>query len=146
MNKHLIFAESLIMDLFTKLKSMKILLIDDDEWIRDSLRLFFEAEGCQISALETAEEGLEALHCENYDIIISDFKLPGMDGLTFFEQIQTKHTSAIKILITAYKSKEVVSQAKKIGVQSLIAKPFTSEIIETSLAILTTDSYPRIND
>ena len=146
MNKHLIFAESLIMDLFTKLKSMKILLIDDDEWIRDSLRLFFEAEGCQIIALETAEEGLEALHCENYDIIISDFKLPGMDGLTFFEQIQTKHTSAIKILITAYKSKEVVSQAKKIGVQSLIAKPFTSEIIESSLAILTTDSYSRVSD
>lgn len=125
------------MDLFTKLKSMKILLIDDDEWIRDSLRLFFEAEGCQIIALETAEEGLQALHCGSYDIIITDYKLPGMDGLTFLAQIQASHKNAIKILITAYKSQEVVNQAKKIGVQGLIAKPFTSEIIESSLAILT---------
>jgi len=116
---------------------MKILLIDDDEWIRDSLRLFFEAEGCQIIALETAEEGMEALHCESYDIIITDYKLPGMDGLTFLEQIQASHTNAVKILITAYKSQEVVDQAKKVGVQGLIAKPFTSETIETSLAILT---------
>ena len=125
------------MDLFTKLKSMKILLIDDDEWIRDSLRLFFESEGCQIVALETAEEGLKALQCESYDIIITDYRLPGMDGLTFLEQIQASHTNAVKILITAYKSKEVVNQAKNIGVQGLISKPFTSETIETSLAILT---------
>ena len=125
------------MDLFTKLKSMKILLIDDDEWIRDSLRLFFESEGCQIIALETAEEGMKALQCESYDIIITDYKLPGMDGLTFLEQIQASHTNAVKIMITAYKSKEVVRLAKKIGVQGLIAKPFTSETIETSLAILT---------
>ena len=126
------------MELFTKLKRMKILLIDDDEWIRDSLRLFFESEGCQIIALETAEEGLKALQCESYDIIITDYKLPGMDGLTFLEQIQPSHTNAVKILITAYKSKDVVRQAKKIGVQGLIAKPFTSETIEASLAILTT--------
>ena len=125
------------MDLFTKLKSMKILLIDDDEWIRDSLKLFFESEGCQIIALETAEEGLKALQCESYDIIITDYKLPGIDGLTFLEQIQASQTDAVKILITAYKSKEVISQAKKIGVQGLIAKPFTSQTIETSLAILT---------
>ncbi len=127
------------MDLFAKLKSMKILLIDDDEWIRDSLRLFFEAEGCSIIALETAEEGLEALRCERFDIIITDYKLPGMDGLTFLEQIQPSHTDAIKILITAYKNKEVVRQARKIGVQGLIAKPFSSDAIESSLAILTTN-------
>ena len=47
------------MDLFAKLKTMKILLVDDDEWIRDSLRIFFEAEGCHIVALETAEEAME---------------------------------------------------------------------------------------
>ena len=134
------------MDLFTKLKSMKILLIDDDEWIRDSLRLFFEAEGCQIIALETAEEALKALHCGNFDIIITDYKLPGMDGLTFFKQIQASHHSAIKILITAYKTREVMNQAKKIGVQGLIAKPFTSEIIESSLAILTANQQPSTSN
>lgn len=45
------------MDLYKKLRDMHLLLIDDDEWIRESLRLYFENEGCNIVALETAEEG-----------------------------------------------------------------------------------------
>ena len=116
---------------------MKILLIDDDEWIRDSLSLFFEAEGCRLLALETAEEGLEAIHQEKYDIIISDYKLPGMDGLEFLKQIQSSHPNTIKILITAYMSESVATEAKKFGVKDLIAKPFTSETIEASLKRLT---------
>lgn len=125
------------MNVFSILKHMNILLIDDDEWIRDSLKLFFEAEGCHILALETAEEGLEALHCQDYDIIITDYKLPGMDGVEFFKQIQNSHPDTIKILITAYKNEAVVNEAKEAGVQHLIAKPFTSETIEASLTRLT---------
>ena len=125
------------MDLFTRLKSMKILLIDDDEWIRDSLRLFFESEGCYLVAFETAEEAIEALHRQHYDIIITDYKLPGMDGVAFFKRIQSSHPDTIKILITAFKSEVVVEEAKKAGVQHLIAKPFTSETIEASLTRLT---------
>ncbi|MGD2037752.1 MAG: response regulator [Desulfobacterales bacterium] len=125
------------MDLFAKLKNMKILLVDDDEWIRDSLRIFFEAEGCQIVALETAEEAMEELDCQGYDIIITDYRLPGMDGVAFFKQIKKSHPDSIKILITAYKSDVVVNEAKKAGVQHLIAKPFTSETIEASLTRLT---------
>jgi len=116
---------------------MKILLVDDDEWIRDSLRLFFEAEGCHILALETAEEAMEELNCQNYDIIITDYKLPGMDGVEFFRRIQSSHPDTIKILITAYKSEVVVDEARKAGVQHLIAKPFTSDTIEASLTRLT---------
>ena len=82
---------------------MKILLIDDDEWIRDSLRLFFEAEGCPLLALETAEEGLVALWENTYDIIIVDYKLPGLNGIEFLKRIRFAHSDAIKILITAYR-------------------------------------------
>ena len=49
------------MNLFNRLREMKMLLIDDNEYIRDSLRLFFEGEGCNLLALETAEEGMEAM-------------------------------------------------------------------------------------
>ena len=125
------------MDIFSTLQDMKILLIDDDEWIRDSLCLLFEAEGCELLALETAEEGLKALHHQNYDIIISDYKLPGMDGLEFLKQIHISHPNAIRIMITAYINESLVSEGKKIGVQDFIAKPFTSEILQASLARLT---------
>ena len=57
------------MNLFNKLKGMKILLIDEDKWIRDSLSIFFECEGCHLLVLEAAEEGLEAIKEQDYDIV-----------------------------------------------------------------------------
>ena len=125
-----------MMDLFSKLKKKKILLIDDDEWIRNSMILFFETEGCQLLALETAEEAIEALEQQHYDIIITDYRLPGMDGLQFLNRIQSLHPDALKMLITAYRSPEVVSAAIKAGVNDFIEKPFTSETIEDSLSRL----------
>lgn len=124
------------MDLFSKLKDKKILLVDDDEWIRDSLTLYFGTEGCHMMAVETAEEGMELLKQQGYDIILIDYKLPGMDGLTFSKKIQEMHPDAVKILITAYKTKEVVSEARQIGIQDLIDKPFTIKTIEDSLSRL----------
>ena len=124
------------MTLFSKLRQMKIMLIDDDEWIRDSLGLYFEDEGCQLLALETAEEGIEALKGQTYDIIMVDYRLPGMDGLEFLKRIQKTQPNALKVLITAYKSKGVVAAALKIGIQDFIEKPFTTKTIEESLTRL----------
>jgi len=124
------------MNLFEKLRNMKILLIDDDEWIRDSLSMLFETEGCQLSALETAEQGLEALMVQPYDIVIIDYRLPGMNGLEFLKQIPKSETNIIYILISAYGTKEVVSEAIELGVQEFISKPFTSKTIEAALTRL----------
>jgi DNA-binding NtrC family response regulator len=121
------------MNLFTKLKNKKILLVDDDEWIRDSLTLYFDTEGCQMIAVETAEEGMELLKQQDYDIILLDYKLPGIDGLTFSREIQEICPDAIKILITAYKNKKIVSEAVNVGIQDLIDKPFTIKTIEDSM-------------
>ena len=124
------------MDLFSKIREMKILLIDDDEWIRDSLSIFFEAEGCHVLALETAEEGLSAIKDHTFDLIIVDYKLPGLDGLEFLKRIHNTQPGAIKVLITAYRNDSVVSEAKKLKVQGFIEKPFTSDTIMASLAHL----------
>jgi len=124
------------MNLFNELRQLKTLLIDDDEWIRDSLQQFFEAEGCHLTALETAEEAVAALKKQDFDIIITDFKLPGMDGLDFLGSIQESSARAIKILITAYGSEEVVAEAGRRGVQAFIEKPFTSDIVEGTLSSL----------
>jgi DNA-binding response OmpR family regulator len=57
------------MDLFSRLKDKKILLVDDDEWIRDSLNLYFSNEGCHMLAVETVEEGMElSLYITNRDL------------------------------------------------------------------------------
>jgi len=121
------------MNLFSKLRDMKILLVDDDEWIRHSMSILFEYEGCHLIALETAEEGLEALKNQDYELIIIDYKLPGMDGLEFLKRSQRTHPDAIKVLITAYGSIEVTSEAYRLGVRDIIKKPFTIEAVEESL-------------
>ena len=122
------------MDIFNRIKNMKILLVDDDEWIRDSLSLFFEAEGCNLLTFETAEEAMEAVKQQAYDIVISDYKLPGINGLEFLKRVKEKQPNAFEILITAYANCEIVKEADEIGVKDIIPKPFTSEDVETSLA------------
>lgn len=121
------------MGLFHRLKKVKILLIDDDEYIRDSLSLFFQNEGCHFIALEDAEEGIEALKREHYDIIISDYKLPGINGLEFLKLVNDSYPDATGVLITAYCTSDVFSEAIGVGVKDFIQKPFTTAIIEKSL-------------
>lgn len=124
------------MDIFRKLKSMNILLVDDDEWIRDALSIYFESEGCRISAHETAEKALAELDRRKVDVIITDYKLPGMDGIAFLEKVKKSHPNAVKIMITAFATEVDICRAKQAGAQDLIPKPFTSETIEACLTRL----------
>jgi DNA-binding NtrC family response regulator len=124
------------MDLFKELRKTNILIIDDDEWIRNSLAMFFEGEGCHITVCETAEEGLEALKKQDYRTIIADYRLPCMDGLEFFKLIEESHHSVLKLLITAYGNQNIFTEAEAIGVGIVIQKPFTVEILKESLTRL----------
>jgi CheY-like chemotaxis protein len=113
---------------------MHLLLVDDDEWVRNSLQMFFESEGCEIVALETAEEGLKLTTSHHFDIILVDYRLPGMDGLEFVKHLPDNQADAVKVLITAYGSDEIFLRARQSGFHACIPKPFTTEIIEASLA------------
>ena len=127
-HKHLKFlkAPEGKMSLFSKLREMRILLIDDDEWIRDSLSLFFESEGCYLMALETAEEGLKELDRKAYDIIITDYKLPGMDGLQVLSELKAdEKTKDIPVfMLTAKGMMAEVGRALYEGADEYITKPF----------------------
>ena len=119
---------------------MRILLIDDDQWIRDSMSMFFEGEGCHLVSFETAEEGMDELEKQTYDIVIADYKLPGLDGLELFKwlqkSVQEANQKPIRILITAFGNEKLISEARKVGVQDFIDKPFTTRTIEESLSRL----------
>ena len=115
---------------------IKILLIDGDEGIRKSLSLFLRNQGYHVLAFETAERANEVIKKERYDIILCDYWLPGMNGLEFFKRVQRSHPKSIRILMSAYKSEDVVSEAKKIGIKDFIEKPFTTKTIEETLSRL----------
>ena len=127
------------MERFGSLQHRRILLIDDDEWIRDAMAAFFESEGTAFVAMETAEDGLaEVARCD-YDIIISDYRLPGMDGLSFFRHIADGPPGAIKLLITAYGTETLPAEARQAGVHGYIPKPFDMQDIEAVLGRLLQD-------
>jgi len=129
--------------LFAKLSDMNILLIDDDEWIRDSLKVFFNSEGCRLATFETAEEALKRISATPYDIILVDYMLPGMNGLEFLKRISESHRITAKILVTAYGNSTLLSTAIKIGIQDYIEKPFSSGTIEESLTRLLNNIQTR---
>jgi DNA-binding response OmpR family regulator len=114
----------------------RILLIDDDQWIRNSMTLYFEAEGCHVQSFATAEEGITACQDDMWDVIIIDYHLPGMDGLTMLDNLRGCREGIIKILITAYTSDTAISRARDVGVNAFIEKPFTADEIEATLVKL----------
>jgi DNA-binding NtrC family response regulator len=123
------------MNPFNELKGFKTLLVDDDEFIRDSLKIAFATKGCPIRVVETAEEGLQAIKEEQFDIIISDFKLPGMTGLDFLKLATVTQPQAVNILITAYRDEYCFSEAIRIGVTEFIEKPFSVKALVALLAL-----------
>lgn len=122
------------MDLFARLQGMNVLLVEDDQWIRDSLRRFFANENCALMAVETGEDGLEIIKGNACDIIITDYRLPGMDGLAFLKKAQGVNPRFKKILLTAYMTEPVISEAFRLGVHEFIEKPFSTEDLEEALA------------
>lgn len=122
------------MNLNDKIKQMKMLVIDNDQWIRDSLSLYFENEGCHLFALETAEEGINAIKKDKFDIFIVDYRLPGMDGLDFFNRIKESNPDVVKILITAHGTEDIVARAMEMDVHEVINKPFSTDEIKKVLS------------
>ena len=123
------------MNPFNELKNVKTLLVDDDEFIRNSLELAFKTKGCCLQVAETAEEGLQAIKARQFDIIISDFRLPGINGLEFLKLAAVTQPQAVKFLITAYRDDHIFSEAVRLGVSEFIEKPFAVKVLINLLAL-----------
>jgi DNA-binding NtrC family response regulator len=121
---------------FNELKEIKTLLVDDDELIRDSLSIAFTNQGCFLRTAETADEGLQALKKDRFDIIISDLRLPGKDGLQFLGSVRSCQPDALCVLITAYGDTHVASDAFAMGIDDFIEKPFSVGVLVESLAMM----------
>jgi DNA-binding NtrC family response regulator len=116
-----------------KLRAMKVLLVDDDQSIRVAMEYYFKKKTRTFFTVEDAEIALKFLNKEVWDIIICDYKLPGMNGIDFFKMVDL---NVIKILITAYASNEVASKARRAGIHDFIQKPFSTKVIKDSLGRL----------
>jgi len=106
---------------------MKILIIDDEEVLRDVLDTVLRKEGFEVALAASGEEGLTILDNEEIDLVLLDVMLPGISGLETLRLIRDSHSSTPVIIITAYSSIDGAIQAMKQGAFHYIPKPFKNE-------------------
>jgi DNA-binding NtrC family response regulator len=107
-----------------------ILIVEDEAKMRRLLELNLSEEGWSTFSAGDAEEGLKILGREAIDLILTDFKLPGMNGLEFLQSIRKVNTEAPVILMTAYGSVETAVEAMRNGASNYVLKPFSLEEIK----------------
>ncbi len=105
-------------------KKISILIVDDEESVRDSLYSWFIEDGYRVESAENAKKALSMLENESFDIILADIKMPGMDGLEMLKRIKLLKSDSIVIVMTAFATVDTAVQALKDGAFDYVTKPF----------------------
>ncbi len=105
-------------------EKISILIVDDEESVRDSLYNWFIEDGYSVECAENAKKALSMLESKNFNIILADIKMPGMDGLEMQRRIKSLNKDSIVIIMTAFASVDSAVQALKDGAYDYITKPF----------------------
>ncbi len=105
----------------------KILVVDDDQGIREFLEIMLKGEGYRVTTASDAGKALNRCKKETFDLIITDLKMPKMDGIGFLREIKAISPETLVILITAYASGETAVNAMKEGAYDYIEKDFAIE-------------------
>jgi DNA-binding response OmpR family regulator len=108
-------------------------LVDDEETIRFVLRETLISEGYNVDIAADAFQALEHFKLASYDLIITDIKMKGMNGIQLIREIKRSDLDLKIIIITAYGSLETVKEAAKLGVVEMISKPFKIQEIKDAI-------------
>jgi len=105
-------------------RKISILIVDDEDSVRDSLYNWFIEDGYHVECAESAMTALKMLESESFDIILADIKMPGMDGLEMLRRIKILKSDSIVIVMTAFATVDTAVQALKDGAFDYVTKPF----------------------
>ena len=115
--------------------SKHILIIDDEEHIRQMMRLTLEAGGYAVGEARDGQEGLKLYGDGSaWDGVVLDQRMPGMDGLETLRRLKAGNPSARIIMATAYASIELAVDAMKLGASDFVRKPMTPETLRNAVA------------
>lgn len=104
-----------------------VLVIEDEENMRDSCSSVLSKEGFRVELAESGDKGLEFIRQKSFDLAIIDLKLPGISGMKVLEEIRDKSPDTIAIVITGYATVESAVKAMKLGAYDFLPKPFTPD-------------------
>jgi DNA-binding NtrC family response regulator len=106
-----------------------VLIVEDHDRLREQLGHFYEQEGYRVTTAASGEQGLEKLAEEKFALVVSDVKMPGIDGFQLARYVREKYPDTDIILITAFGNIKQAVEAMKLGASDYITKPFQPEAI-----------------
>ena len=111
----------------------QLLLVDDDKSLLRLLTIRLEGEGYQVTAVEDGQSALKKLQNDSYDVVLSDLRMPGLDGLSLFEEIMGIRKDIPVILMTAHGTIADAVSATQRGVFGFLPKPVDHDELRTLL-------------
>jgi DNA-binding response OmpR family regulator len=109
---------------------IKLLIVDDEKGITDSLKDFFAHRGFTVKTANSGEEALSAVKRDRPDIVFLDIRMRGMGGLEVLAEIKKKDKAIKVIMLTIHEEKEIMDRAKDLGADEYIVKPFRVDYLE----------------
>ena len=104
----------------------RVLIVEDDEIFLRPLRRTLEVAGFEVLALPSGEEAMDALKSEDVDVVLTDKRLPGMDGVELVRRIKADHPDLAVVMMTAYGTIESAVEAMRLGAADYLVKPYDS--------------------
>jgi two-component system response regulator FixJ len=125
---------------------LAVFVVDDDDAMRDSLDFLLSSAGCAVRTFETAERLLEALSDGNCGCVVSDVRMPGIDGLELLRRIKAARPGLPVVIITGHGDVPLAVEAMKLGAADFVEKPFDDErligVVQAALAGAPRDADP----
>ena len=97
------------------MKACSILLVEDEEYIRENLSEILGMHGYHVDVAATGESGVEMVRKKEYDIVLTDLRLPGMDGIEVVRNVKTITPDVACIILTGYATVETAVEAMRVG-------------------------------
>ena len=115
----------------------KVYVIDDDEAMRDSLRFLLESAAFDVTLFETAVGFLDALPGLDFGCVVSDVRMPGLDGIELLKRMKASHSPFPIVIMTGHGDVPLAVEAMKLGAVDFLEKPFEDDrligMIETAI-------------
>jgi two-component system, NtrC family, nitrogen regulation response regulator NtrX len=118
---------------------IRILIVDDAGPVVVLCVNVLQALGYAVKGANRGETAVELLRKERFDLMVLDYKMPGMTGFDVYQQAKTLYPDIAVVLVTGHGSPEVVTEANRMGFDSILLKPFTSEELRGTVEKVLTD-------
>ena len=111
----------------------RILVVDDDEGVRDALKMTLEYEGYECLFARSGREGLDLLGAESVDLVLLDVKMPGMDGLEVLRRMRERGDAVPVIVISGHGTISTAVEATKQGAFTFLEKGFEGDVLKVNI-------------